>query len=339
MPTRLLCWLLFTIAIVLFGDPRPAGAQQVSEEAKRLFKNGVELLQSDPPNYQDAYYQFKLAYEASSSWKVLGNLGLCAFKLERDGEALDYYTRYLEEGGGAVARDEREALERELLVINGNSTVVSLTSTAPDAELVDTRAGTSVPPQSYSFSDGKLELRLRAGNHSLRARDSAGKELERQVVLSPGKPVSHDFDFDAEPEAAPSEMDEPAGAAGGTTDTGGSSGGGLRTVGYVTAGIGAAVLVAGGITGLLAKGKESSALEQCMGNVCAGAAEEDFDSAASMASVTNILLIGGGVAAAAGVSMILFGGPSSSSEAAPRSVNVVPIVAANGGGIFARGRF
>jgi len=62
--------------------------EKISEEAKLYFQNGVELVQNQPPNYQDAYYQFKLAWDRSHSWKVLGNWGLCALKLERDGEAI-----------------------------------------------------------------------------------------------------------------------------------------------------------------------------------------------------------------------------------------------------------
>ncbi|MEO8905911.1 MAG: hypothetical protein ABI488_25475 [Polyangiaceae bacterium] len=69
--------------------------EPISEEAKLYFKNGVELIQSQPPNYQDAYYEFKLAFEKSKSWKVLGNFRLCAFKLERDGEAISDCTDYL----------------------------------------------------------------------------------------------------------------------------------------------------------------------------------------------------------------------------------------------------
>ena len=56
---------------------RVASAEEkISEEAKLYFQNGVELIQNQPPNYQDAYYQFKLAWDRSHSWYVLGNLGL-----------------------------------------------------------------------------------------------------------------------------------------------------------------------------------------------------------------------------------------------------------------------
>src|SRR4051812_12438432 len=141
----------------------------ISEEAKAYFKNGVELIQEQPPNYQDAYYQFRLAYEKSKSWKVLGNLGLTSFKLERDGEAIQYYTDYLKGGGSEIDPDERSALQRDLLVLNGNSAGVTLGSATADIDISDSRAGSNAPPQSYRLEGGKLTLRLRAGTHTVTA--------------------------------------------------------------------------------------------------------------------------------------------------------------------------
>src|SRR6478609_5580337 len=172
----------------------------ISEEAKAYFKNGVELIQDQPPNYQDAYYQFRLAYEKSKSWKVLGNLGLCSFKLERDGEAISYYTDYLKGGGNDIDPEERSALERDLLVLNGNSASVTLGSSILDVDVTDSRAGSAAPPQSYRIEGGKLALRLRAGTHTLTA-SHAGKTLRWEVALSPGRNEAHDFDF-SEPVAA-----------------------------------------------------------------------------------------------------------------------------------------
>src|SRR5215813_12164304 len=105
----------------------------IPEEAKLYFKNGVELIQASFPNYQDAYYQFKLAWDKSKSWKVLSNWGLCALKLERDGEAIWAYTEYLKQKD--IDPDERKDLERDLLLLNGNAASVSVSSDVPDLEI------------------------------------------------------------------------------------------------------------------------------------------------------------------------------------------------------------
>jgi hypothetical protein len=330
----------------------PAHADdKISEEAKGYFRNGVELIQASPPNYQDAYYQFKLAYEKSGSWKVLGNLGLCALKLERDGEALEHYTNYLKSGGNDIDPEERKALERDSLLISGNSAVVNLTAATPDADLIDARAGSSVPPQSYKFAGTNLTLRLRAGTHTLTATSSDGKQEKWEVVLSPGRTVEHRFEFAAASAAAPAVTPAP-----GPTDavqpmpTPGPSmseepkkGSPLRLVGFVAAGVGGAALVGGVVTGLMAKSKDKKATDACTNNVCPTSAEGDFDSAKSLATVTNVLFIGGGVLAAAGVGLIIVGGKTSgenpkTAASAPR-LRLTPLAGADGAGLFATGSF
>jgi hypothetical protein len=328
--------------------------EKISEEAKGYFRNGVELIQSSPPNYQDAYYQFKLAYEKSGSWKVLGNLGLCALKMERDGEALDHYTNYLKGGGNDIDPEERKALERDSLLISGNSAVVNLSSAAPDADVVDARAGSSVPPQSYKFVGTNLTLRLRAGTHTLTATSSDGKQERWEVVLSPGKTVEHRFEFAPTGAVAPAATPGPAPAGdvqplpagnqpGTPADDAPKKGSPLRLVGFIAAGVGGAALIGGVVTGVMAKSKDKKATDACTNKVCPTSAEADFDSAKSLATVTNVLFIGGGVLAAAGVGLIIVGGKSSgespkSVASAPR-LRLTPVAATDGAGIFATGSF
>src|SRR5690349_6487515 len=99
---------------LLASGARAADPANAEDEAHRHFKVGISYLQ-DPEGerYEDAYGEFKLAYELSHSPKVLGNIGLCAMKLERDGEAINAYTRYLAEVPDIEA-DERAQIERDL---------------------------------------------------------------------------------------------------------------------------------------------------------------------------------------------------------------------------------
>jgi hypothetical protein len=347
---------VLTLALLLSTGSARA-EDKISEEAKGYFRNGVELIQSSPPNYQDAYYQFKLAYEKSGSWKVLGNLGLCALKMERDGEALEHYTNYLKGGGNDIDPEERKALERDSLLISGNSAVLNLTAATPDADLVDARAGSTVPPQSYKFAGTNLTLRLRAGTHTLTATSSDGKSEKWEVVLSPGKTVDHRFEFGAAaaaggtPAAASAGTPAPAGGAQ-PTPLGGQpqpateepkKGSPLKLVGFIAVGVGGAALVGGVVTGLMAKSKDKKATDACgTDKVCPTSAEKDFDSASSLATVTNVLFIGGGVLAAAGVGLIIVGGKSSAENpkpaAAPR-LRLTPVAGSDGVGVFATGSF
>ena len=329
---------------VVLGTAGLASAEEaISEEAKLYFRNGVELIQGSPPNYQDAYYQFKLAYEKSKSWKVLGNLGLCSFKLERDGEALDAYNEYLKSGGAEIDPDERKALERDVLVITGNSAAVNLASSVPEVEIIDSRAGSSVPPQTYKFQGGTLALRLRAGTHTLTATTPDGKQERWEVQLSPGKTVEHQFNFGGAAVAVvpPPGSPQPGEPAPAPVDEGGG-GSPLRTVGFVALGVGGAALIGGVVTGIMAKGKEDDATSRCVDKVCPSSAEKDFDSASSLAGISTALYIGGGVLAAAGVGLVVFGGGGKESPpAAARApkLELSPYLGPTGAGVFASGAF
>jgi hypothetical protein len=340
------------LTIVLATTTRARADEKISEEAKGYFKNGVELIQQNPPNYQDAYYQFKLAYDKSHSWKVLGNLGLCAFKLERDGEALQAYADYLKGGGKSIDSEERKAMERDSLLITGNTSIVNFSADVDEANVLDARAGSSVPPQSYKLAGGALSLRLRAGTHTLTASTADGKQQKWDVTITPGQTLEHRFEFNAAapvaaaavPVAAaatPAPAQTPATPPPPTEQPASKSGGSpLRMVGFVTAGVGGAAMIGGIVTGLMAKSTSSKATDQCQDKVCPTKAASDFDSASSLATVTNVLFIGGGVLAAAGVTLIVVGGKSSSSESPkPARLDLTPAVAGGGAGLFARGAF
>jgi hypothetical protein len=210
-------------------------------DARRYFQNGVDLITSKQPNYQDAFYQFQLAYrESGNSWKVLGNLGLCALKLERDQDAVRYYEDYLSKGGTEILQEERSAIERDLLLLKGNLATVVLTSRSPEVKLFDRREGSSAPPQPYTMVDGKLELRLRAGSHTISAR-TAERQLVWEIVLEPKAVVTHEFDFNAK--ATDSEPQRPDA---GPSKPGTQEGTDLRLPGYLLLGAGGVGLALGG---------------------------------------------------------------------------------------------
>src|SRR5262245_18752054 len=89
--------------IATLAQAARADEVQISDKARDHFRAGVNFLQDpDGARYEEAYREFKTAYADSPSWKILGNLGLAAMKLERDGEAIEAYQKYLSEGGTQV---------------------------------------------------------------------------------------------------------------------------------------------------------------------------------------------------------------------------------------------
>jgi len=271
------------------------------------FANGVELLQASPPNYQDAFRQFQLAYQKThGSWKVMGNLGLCALKLERDGEALSYYQGYLKDGGDQIDPDERSHIEREMLLIQGNMAHVALKSSQPDVRYSVSRQGSAVPPQIYEAQAEVTELGLRAGTLDITATTHDGAQLTFSVTLAAGEQAQHLFDYEAKPPAA-ATTSEPAPYE--APKKHGMSG--LRIAGIATASVGVLALGGGVVTGLLSQSKEKNAKESCIGSVCKEDSEQEFDSAKTLATVANVLFISGGVLAATGITLVIVGGNKS----------------------------
>ncbi len=309
------------------------------ETARLHFANGVALIQENPPNYQDAWQQFRLALDKSGgSWKVRGNLGYCALKLERDGEALEHYRVYLAQGGDDIDPKERADIERELLLLEGNMAWVNLSSSNPDAQIAVSRQGSSTPTQAYELSRGEAKLGLRAGDFTITA-SADGQTLTWTPLLTPGKKASYHFDFDAtdDPEPKPAAELEPVPAT--PTET---KSGPLQIAGYATLGAGVLTLGGGIIAGAMVKGKEEAATENCIGLVCPADDEDKRDKAENLARTANILLITGGVLAAAGVTLVLVGGRSSDESTALTSrprLAVSPGVTQAGGALFFSGSY
>jgi hypothetical protein len=302
----------------------PARAQASQEAAKRYFQSGVALITGNEPNYQDAYYQFQLAYqESSKSWKVLGNLGLCALKLERDAEALDYYELYLKKGGNDIAQEERTAIEQDLLLLRGNLAVVHLTSPLADLQVVDRRAGSTAPPQSYKLEGGVLDLQLRAGSHNLTA-ISGDRRLSWDVVLEPQASVSHVFDFDAPPPAATPAAPGAPPAATRPSDSPpppphGSTN--LRIPAFVALGIGAVGIGVGGYFIWQSADSSQKADDAFSCDPGCSAAQRDVvrdleDDANSAKTTAVVGFAVGGAAVITGVVLLAISGSSSSGETA-----------------------
>jgi hypothetical protein len=307
-------------------------AHASQEAAKRYFQNGVDLITAAQPNYQDAYYQFQLAYqESNSSWKVLGNLGLCALKLERDQEAVSYYEQYLQKGGSEIAAEERQAIEQDMLLLKGNLATVRITSPVQDLKVIDRRAGSSAPAQSYALQGGTLELQLRAGNHTITA-INGDKKLTWDVVLEPKAVSAHVFDFD---QAAPTSAPVAVGAAPGDTADKPSGSSSLRIPAYIALGVGAVGLGVGGYfawqaSDYASQSDEAHAKWQRRSMTCDGVLQaidlcedklagevrrlEDESSGAQTRSIVAFSV--GGAAAITGVILLVVSSGSSSSESA-----------------------
>jgi len=329
--------------------PEPEGEVEVSDNTRENFKVGVALLQDpDGARYEEAYQALMKAYRESPSWKILGNLGLCAFKLERYTDGIEAYTRYLKHADEELSAADREQFERDLRIMRATSGSVRLELTGgAEVSVRDTRARSVGGPLMNKYSvpeDGILEIVVAAGEHTFVA-TSGGKRAELKVQVDAGAAINESLVLKEKAEAsvpvAPPKTEEPA--TSGEAHSRDESGGNLTTAGYITAGTGAALLIAGGVTTVLGLSKKKSVDEACPGGVCEYATpteksefESDQSALKSFGMMSTVFFAAGGVLAAAGVTLVVLDGSSSDQRA---RLELSPTIAPGFSGFSAKGEF
>jgi hypothetical protein len=282
-----------------------ARAGDISDEARVHFKAGVAFLQ-DPEGerFEDAYGEFRKAYALSRSPKVLGNIGLCAMKLERDGEAIDAYTRYLVEVTD-IDPAEREQIARDLQTLKAGVVSATIDVTIAQSTVLDTRLPVVGSPVSnyYDAPKGTTVLRLRPGHHVVRLRVAGTELLPWEFTAEASMQLAHTFVAESRP--AP-EQPAPGGA---------------RVGPILLAGAGIATLAAGGVLGLATLGKVHTVDNECPQNVCPpSVASGDLSTAKDYVRATDFALLGGALLTAGGIVWYLLSGPhGAESPAAPHS--------------------
>jgi hypothetical protein len=308
-----------TLGLALFSVTVPALAEvPISEEARVHFTAGVTFLQDpDGARYEEAYREFKTAYAASPSWKILGNLGIAAFKLERNGEAIEAFTKYLAEGGTQIEADERAQIERDLQSLQAAVVQLTLESDPPGASLVDERVPATGGPilNRYGALAQPTTLGLHPGHHRLTAKLAGYPDVVVELDLEPKQQLSHVFKFQKVSEAT-----APMDAAPQTR------GNGMRTASYVALGVGVVGVGVGTVFALSAKSKYEKGNDLCPAFPCSLTQQEardreqfgkDGDSAKTLSMVG---FIAGGVGLAAGATLFILSGKRAEAPAAQTSV-------------------
>ncbi|RYZ02534.1 MAG: hypothetical protein EOO73_31330 [Myxococcales bacterium] len=322
---------LSTVSLTTFAADAP-----ISEEARAHFSAGVNLLQDpDGARYEEAYREFKAAYRASPSWKILGNLGISAYRLERDGEALAAFEKYLQEGKKEIDGSERAQFERDSQTIRAGLVKVSLSSDPPGATVTDERlpqSGAAVR-NPYPALTAPTELGVRAGRHRFTASLPGRTDSVWEVDLEPGQKVEHVFTL-AEPVAsAPAPAPAPPAATLATdssTVADASSSDPLRTWSYVSLGVGVVGLGVGTVFALGAKSNYGDANDLCPSFPCnltqrqaseRESLESDGDSKKTLSIVGFAV---GGVGIATGVTLFLLSGKKK--EPATAGFSMQPLI-------------
>ncbi len=302
----------------------PAAKNAVSPAAREHFNAGVSLLQDpDGARYEEAYQEFKTAYADSPSWKILGNLGICAMKLERDREAIEAFRRYLSEGKDQIDADERQQVERDLATLEAAMATVTFTSSAKDVQIFDERLSSSggVSRNSYGPFEGSLELGLRPGRHRIVASSPGLGDVTFELQVGSKAVLTKDIDFSTPAEATTSTTLSP------TAAPAEESGSDLRWAAYASLGVGLLGVGAGTAFAVLSSNKYDEANSMCPNTVRCELSGAEIDERTGLGEdgdqLKTFSLVGfivGGAGLATGTALLVWGGPSNKTEATTASV-------------------
>lgn len=241
-PRRTLAALAALALITLSG--MAVADVPISEKASRHFKEGVRYLTThDAGRYEKAYAQFRTAYVDSPSWKILGNLGIVAEALERDGEAIEAYRGYIEGGAKGLGASEREQFNADLTRLELGSASVELEAAPDGVWIIDERVPDEGKPvlNRYGPTSGTVKLRLRAGHHRLHVELNGRSSESWEFEALPGGTGSHGFNLQPPDPRPPTAHPEPAADRDNDTSDDGELGGSStgKIAGYASLGLGA----------------------------------------------------------------------------------------------------
>ncbi|HVU04178.1 MAG TPA: hypothetical protein VHE30_20615 [Polyangiaceae bacterium] len=335
--------LSFALAasLVLAAAAAHADEVQVSDSARQHFKTGVAYLTDpDGARYEEAYREFKVAYADSPSWKILGNLGISAMKLERDGEAVDAFEKYLSGGGAQIDPAERAQMERDLMTTKSGLVWVTVKVQPPGAALTDERqplTGRAVTNRYELEKDGSLHFGVRRGHHKITVQLTGYDSGVWEFDAEPGADQTHDFALEK-----PKPVAVPQGPApsGGTEPAAPQMERPIGVPVIIGAAATGALLVGSGVVGVLAMGKKKDFDDKNDGHHV-----DEADSARKSAATLNIVgdaLLGGAIVAGAVTTYLFLTRPEvpvTADQGTARRWDVSPRVSTNGGGLFVSGRF
>lgn len=303
-------------------------------EAQSHFKAGVEFLKAQ--RYDEAYRELKAAHAISPRPMLLGNLGIAADELERDGEAVDAYEGYL--AGVRLNGQEETRVRRGLARLRAGMAAVTLEAPG-QFWVIDTRsdAGANVVNEYGPFEE-KAELRLRGGQHELQLARASFTAAPWHVTLDPGNAASHSFEKNTEPappiietfgpeqaEATPVELDAPATS---------------HTTSYVLWGVGAVGAIATTVFWLEANSAQKEADDEYAQRCPFGAVTEDCgaatrgdEKAASLRTATLVTGIGALGAAVGGTIFYLLDERSASPDGTATEASIRPWLSPTGIGV------
>ncbi|MEM9694250.1 MAG: hypothetical protein AAGA56_16995, partial [Myxococcota bacterium] len=318
------------MAFAWHQSAEPAYAEEVTpkanpsstdlSKAKRHMKAGVAFMKDpDGARYEEAYPEFKKAYQLSGSLNALNNLAICAMQLELDGEAIDYYQIVLNRKGKRLDPRDRKQIESDLSRLKATVAWVTMTASEDDVTVEDVRTPTRGFPIRNQYKVGLKQkiYGIHPGKHTFIATNAAGKTSEPwKVTIRNGGKLNHEFTFDTEPAGGaggagagvPITGGDGPGGAGAGPGAGGDgaedSGSNLPISGFVMGGVTVASAITWGALAAVASSRNSDYEDNILGKAPEPEQREARDEITTLNIAADVML--GVTAAAAVTTVVLF---------------------------------
>jgi hypothetical protein len=184
------------------GDPPPAGATvdpAKLEEAKKHMQAGAAFY-NDPSGHkcEEAIREFGKAYELSGSLNALKGQAVCNLELERDGEAIDQYSKYLAGKGASIDPADKQQVETDLNALKAVVAYVQFNTDQANVKLTDTRQPSRGFPiiNRYQLPISGRKIGLHPGHHTIVASADGVTDVTWTLDISNGQKLDHLFEFD-----------------------------------------------------------------------------------------------------------------------------------------------
>lgn len=191
-----LVWWMASGSALAQGECNSNPSDYQKSQALESMGAGVAFIQDpDGARYEDAYPQFKKAYELSCSVNALQNLALCEMNLELDGDAIVHYDDVLVKKTDLAEADRRQ-IESDLTRLKASVAWVTLSSDREGAQVVDARTpnrGTAVR-NNYEVGTQQKKLGIHPGLHKMTATVD-GLTVTWDIDIQSGARLTHEFNF------------------------------------------------------------------------------------------------------------------------------------------------
>ncbi len=121
------------------GDAKPTDvkpgdeAKDSKKEAREHYQKALDFF--DDEVYDAALTEFKKAYELSPSFRLLYNLGVTSERLKDYAKGLEFYDRFIKEGGADVSPEQARQVKDQIGLLRGRVSKVTFDVNVAGAEI------------------------------------------------------------------------------------------------------------------------------------------------------------------------------------------------------------